>query len=334
VVFIHNTPTEINFAGGTEIYTIPVYVHIVRELVTNIIARIAVPLFFLISGYLLYVKETNFFVVLKKKSRTLLLPYILWNILAAVFFYAAQSFSFTKPYFANIIIRNFTIWDWIGVFTGKSGQFAIRGNPLVYQFWFLRDLFILCMFFIGIKKLVDRFPLGALFLFFALWRSGINIYIVSTEALFFFAMGYYVIKYAPDYKKIDGIAYYDIGIIYIITIILVLFFEEYVPGIRKINILLGCIMFIKLTRYFINREHIYNKLLRLEKYAFFVYAVHGIGLAAIQKLSVRIIPMRGFWLLFQYFSVSITGIVIFVLMGAVIRKLFPKLYGVLTGGRF
>jgi fucose 4-O-acetylase-like acetyltransferase len=333
VVFIHNNPTEVNFADGTEIYTIPTYVNIIRELISNIIARIAVPLFFLISGYLLYAKETKFFTVLRKKCRTILLPYISWNVLAIIFYYTAQSVSFTKSYFATIIIRNFNILDWIGAFTGKSGLFAEKGMPLVYQFWFLRDLFILNLSFIGIKKLVDRFPFGTIFMLLVLWTSRINIYIVSTEALLFFTLGYYVIKYSLNYKKFDNIKNHDVFIIYIITIILELFFINYMPIIHKINIIIGSIFCIKLTYYFIQNENIYNKLLWLEKYAFFVYAVHGIALAIMQKLSVKIIPMRDGWILLQYFSVNIIGIIIFVLIGVIIRKLFPKLYGALTGGR-
>jgi hypothetical protein len=65
--------------------------------------------------------------VLRKKGRTILLPYILWNVLAIIFFYAAQSFSFTRPYFATIIIQNLSVLDWIGAFTGKSGLFADAG---------------------------------------------------------------------------------------------------------------------------------------------------------------------------------------------------------------
>jgi fucose 4-O-acetylase-like acetyltransferase len=333
VVFIHNNPTEVNFADGTEVYTIPAYVNNIRDLISNIIARIAVPLFFLISGYLLYAKETNFFTVLKKKSRTILLPYILWNILAILFFYMAQSFTFTKQYFVTIIIRNFTFMDFIGAFTGKSGIFAIKGVPLVYQFWFLRDLFILNLSFIGIKKLVDGFPFGTIVLFFVLWTSNINIYIVSTEALLFFALGYYAIKYSLNYKNFDNIKNRDIVIIYIITITLELYFMEYVTIIHKLNIIIGSILGIKLTYNFMNSKIIYNKLLWLEKYAFFVYAIHGIALAVIQKLSVKIIPMHDGWILLQYFSVNTIGIIIFVLIGVIIRKLAPKLYGVLTGGR-
>jgi hypothetical protein len=43
--------------------------------------------------------------------------------------------------------------------------------------------------------------------------------------------------------------------------------------------------------------------------------------------------MHGGWILLQYFSVSIIGIIMFVLIGVIIRKIFPRLYGVLTGGR-
>jgi fucose 4-O-acetylase-like acetyltransferase len=333
VVFIHNNPTEVNFAGGTETYTIPLYVDIVRDLISGIICGVAVPLFFLISGFLLYSKETKFMTVLKKKSRTILLPYILWHIVIIVFLYTAQSFSFTKPYFATLIMRNLNAKDWIGAFTGKSGFFGITGYPLVFQFWFLRDLFILNLLFIGIKKLIDMFPFGTVLLFFIVWISGIPIYPVSPTALFFFSLGYYIVKYNIDYKKIDAVKNYDIIVLYVITIIMELCFEKYIAKIHVMNILIGSLFFIKLTRYFIENENIYNKLAWLEKYAFFVYAIHGILLAVLQKLSVKIIPMRDGWLLVQYFSVNIIGILLFVLLGVMVRKIAPKLYALLTGGR-
>jgi hypothetical protein len=88
-----------------------------------------------------------------------------------------------------------------------------------------------------------------------------------------------------------------------------------------------------LTHYFINNGKLYKKLAWLEKYAFFVYAIHGIALIIMQKLSVKIMPMHDGWILLQYFSVTIIGIVIFVLLGVLVSKLFPKLFTILTGGR-
>jgi fucose 4-O-acetylase-like acetyltransferase len=334
VVFIHNNPTKVNFADGTEVYEIPFYVDIVRHLISGIVARIAVPLFFLISGFLLYAKESAFIPVIKKKSRTILLPYLMWNVLAVVFYFTAQSVSVTKPWFATLIVRNFNVPDWIGVFTGKAGIFAATGHPLVYQFWFLRDLFILNLLFTGIKKIIDLFPLGTLALLLIFWLANIPLSIVvSPEALLFFALGYYIVRYSLDYRSLDAIKRYDIVLIYSITIIMELFFSRYIPVIHKVNIIIGIVAFIKLSRYFINNEKWYHVLSWLEPYAFFVYAVHGIALAVMTKLSVKMIPMHGGWLLLQYFGVNISGTILFVLMGMAVRKVFPRLFRMLTGGR-
>jgi surface polysaccharide O-acyltransferase-like enzyme len=333
VVFIHNYVTEVNFSDGTEIYEIPLYVEKIRYLISQIIARVAVPLFFLISGFLLYTKKTKYTTTLKKKCRTILLPYILWNILSILFFFAAQSFIFTKLYFVNNIIRNFGIIDWIDVFIGKFTALRQYQYPFVYQFWFLRDLFILYLLYTLIEKIVDKFPLSTFVILCLLWLNGINIYIVSTEALLFFTLGYYVVKYSLDYKKLDSIKLVDVLVVYIITITIELFFNEYVPTVHKINILIGSIVFIKLTNYFIQNIKVNNMLIWLEKYAFFVYAIHEPCLTIMKKLSVKIIPMKGCWILLQYFGIAFLGITIFLITGIILKKLFPKIYAILTGGR-
>jgi surface polysaccharide O-acyltransferase-like enzyme len=160
VVFIHNTLNKgVTFSDGTQIFEVPLYVAKIKEL-AGAFTGIAVPLFFLISGFLLYIKEPKFLENLNKKCRTILLPYILWAILVTIFLFTAQSFSFTKPYFATNIVRDFKIIDWIDVFVGKFT--AVRGYqyPLVYQFWFLRDLFVLNLLFVIIKKIIDYYPGG------------------------------------------------------------------------------------------------------------------------------------------------------------------------------
>jgi surface polysaccharide O-acyltransferase-like enzyme len=333
VVFIHNYVTEVNFSDGTAIYEIPLYVEKIRYLISQIIARVAVPLFFLISGFLLYTKETKYTTTLKKKCQTILLPYILWNILSILFFFTAQSFTFTKPYFANNIIRNFGTIDWIDVFIGKFTALRKYQYPFVYQFWFLRDLFILYVLYTLIKKIVDKFPVSTFFILCLLWINDINVYIVSNEALLFFTLGYYVVKYFLDYKKLDAIKFVDILVVYVITISIELFFNEYVPTIHKINIIIGSIVFIKLTNYLIQNIKVNNMLVWLEKYAFFVYAIHEPCLTVMKKLSVKIIPMKGWWILLQYFGIAFLGIIIFLIIGIIVKRLFPRIYGILTGGR-
>jgi surface polysaccharide O-acyltransferase-like enzyme len=336
VVIIHNGAISkgVNFADGTEVYQIPNVIQKVVEMV-SCFTCVAVPLFFIISSYLLYIKENNFIKNIKKKCRTILLPYLLWNILTILFFYIAQSFSFTKRYFANIIIRNFTALDWIQAFVGKftDGENAGLHTPFVYQFWFLRDLFILNLLFLIIKKLIDTFPAFTFAAFLMLWVSGINIYIVNTGALFFFSLGYYIVKYNINYKHLDNIKVYDLLCMYSLTIIIRLFFPEYVTIIGQINILVAMLFFIKASLYFVNNEKLYRYLDWLKGYAFFVYALHGVLEVVLVKLSVLIIPMKDAWLLVQYFGVTIVTILLLMIVGILLKKIMPKLYALLTGGR-
>jgi fucose 4-O-acetylase-like acetyltransferase len=335
VVFIHGgtIDTSVNFADGIQTFEVPFYVARIQEL-TNAITCVAVPLFFLMSGFLLYVKESEFFENLKKKCRTILLPYFLWAILVIFFLFIAQGFSFTKPYFATLIVRNFSPIDWIGVFLGHFGKFAEpSGHPLVYQFWFLRDLFVLNLLFAIIKKIIDLCPGGVFVLLFLLWAGGINIYIVSTGALFFFALGYYIVKYKVDYKHIDNIKTSDIVIMYMITILTSIFFRERITIISAINIITGIMFFIRLSYSFIKTEKAYKIFSWLEQYAFWVYATHGIVIAAMTKISIKIMPMNDGWLLVNYFGVTLLCIFILVCIGKIFRRISPKIFSILTGGR-
>jgi surface polysaccharide O-acyltransferase-like enzyme len=334
VVFIHSgvIDTGVNFASGTETFEVPLYVEKIHGL-SETFTAVAVPLFFFMSGFLLFVREQTFLENFKKKTKTILLPYILWTILVILFLFTAQSFNFTKQYFATLIIRNFTIMDWIGAFLGHFGKFVENGHPLVYQFWFLRDLFVLNLLFVIIKKAVDFLPGGIFVLFLILWIGGINLYIVNTGALFFFTLGYYIVKYNINYKHLDNIKTLDIVFMYAITIIISLFFSKRITVISAINIIVGVIFFIRLSSNFIKRDKVYKTLAWLEQYAFWVYATHGIVIAAIIKVSIKIMPMNGVWLLVHYFGGALFCIFVLVCIGIIFRKICPKIFSILTGGR-
>ena len=179
------------------------------------------------------------------------------------------------------------------------------------------------------------FPAGIFVLLLAAWmgRDGIPVYSVSISALFFFTLGYYIVKYNLNYKHLDAIKTADIFFMYLITILISLSYKEKMPIISNVNIIVGILFFIKLSYYFITDEKTYKKLSWLEQYAFWVYATHGIVIAVMVKLSVKIMPMHGGWLLVHYFLVTTLCIILLIGTGTVFRRLFPKIFAVLTGGR-
>jgi fucose 4-O-acetylase-like acetyltransferase len=336
VVFIHNGAITkgVNFFDGNEIYNIPIYVEKIIELVSSFTC-VAVPLFFIISSSLLYSKKDTFIGNIKKKMKTIILPYFLWIVLTIAFYYIAQSFLFTRKYFATLIIKNFTIIDWIQAFIGKinAAESPTLHLPIIGQFWFLRDLIILNIFCLPIKKVIDKFPVSTFVLLLVLCLANPQIYIINAGALFWFAVGYYVVKYNLSYKTIDKIKFFDLVLIYLIIIISRLFLYKYVPVIGFINVIVALIFFIKLSSWFIKNDVLYNIFNWLKEYAFWIYALHGLLEAVLIKLSVLIIPMRDGWLLLQYFGVVIVTTILLLIIGICIQIIMPKIYSLLTGGR-
>ncbi|SFC69659.1 Acyltransferase family protein [Flexibacter flexilis DSM 6793] len=333
VIFIHNNIFFINLGTGTVVLDIPPYVSHIKYLVSDIIARIAVPLFFLISGYLLYLKENTFFQILTKKTKTIAVPYLVWTSLAILLFALGQHLTFTKAFFANPQnnITNFDILDYIDAVVGR---FTVRSPyPLVYQFWFLRDLILLNFSAIIFKKIIDKFPIAFLFLAIFFWIVDYNLYLYSAESMLFFVLGYYIHKYNLTTDKIDSIQYFDILLLYAITICIELFCPQYRQIIHKINIIIGAVLAIKLSLVFVLKERIFNVLSQLSAYAFFVYAMHEPLLTVLRKISIKIMPTYGIYVLIQYFMVAFVCIAICLVVGVVLRKSVPKLYEFLSGGR-
>jgi len=331
VVIIHNGISEKSFARLNNIVVdIPLYVEKIQEFI-GIVTAVAVPLFFLISAFLLYAKESAFTPVLKKRSRTILVPYLLWTVLFVLLYFTMQTLPFTRGFFMTDpehLIRNYGPLDWIDVFVGK---FTERGGPFVFQFWFLRDLFILSLLFIPLKRLIDWFPFGFFTLCFILWIGNVNIYLVSPAALFFFALGCYIVKYRLSEKTIDAIKLRDITVIYLVTLLTELFGS--VPVIHNINILIGCAFFIRLSGLAIRNAKLYGVLTWLEQYEFIVYAVHAIIISQLLKIIIKLLPVHGGFLLAEYLGVVTVSIALCVVFGTVFKRLLPKPFAVLTGGR-
>ena len=87
VVYLHGYSADSVQVGGVSRF--------VQEYFSQSLARVAVPLFFVISGYLLFQGYEPRFDVYKKKiaSRiyTLLVPFVFWNIATLLFFASIQN---------------------------------------------------------------------------------------------------------------------------------------------------------------------------------------------------------------------------------------------------
>lgn len=156
--------------------------------ITRTIVRVAVPLFFVFSGYYFFFlpgkerktfSRADYIEKLRKRVKTLLVPYILWNFIVYLCF-------------GYITIRSFypsNLWDiWFGFGEGYGGM------PKAFQLWFIRDLMLLCLLspllFWLLKKLPWVTLVAALAFYLMPWPSGWHAILSRfPSALLFFSLG-------------------------------------------------------------------------------------------------------------------------------------------------
>ena len=159
-----------------------------KLLVSQTLVKVAVPIFFIISGYLFFanVSEWNLIVYKQKMLRrvkTLLLPYLIWNLLMAI---KLKTFSWSM--FWVFISKAGMQTDWLGC---ENWMTAPANMPL----WFLRDLMVVSLLTPIIYIVLQRWGKIVLPLLTLVYLSGVGAFAVpglSMYAVFFFSLGAYL----------------------------------------------------------------------------------------------------------------------------------------------
>lgn len=118
----------------------------VRILFSQGICRVAVPLFFLIAGYLFFIClehwDTQVWLgKLKRRVHSLAIPYILWNLIAIPFIFLTEYVKFRAKGGAEPIEARLLS---LGNYASALWNFS-DGYPISGALWFIRDLMVLCI---------------------------------------------------------------------------------------------------------------------------------------------------------------------------------------------
>lgn len=339
VVFIHTQLTDVNIGGKLLVAEGQFPFHdILRHLLSEEFARIAVPLFFFMSGFLFF-RNTDFsFSAYKnklgKRARTLLIPYLFWNIVVLVLFFLTQTFLSSMTSGANKLIVDYTLSDWVGVFWNHRDNM-----PICYQFWFIRDLMVVVVCSPLVYWLVKHLKVTGIVLLGFLWCFGLWFPITgfSSAAFFFFSFGaWFAINqrnFIIDFKPLR----LSFTFLYLSIVITDTFLKyKQIEGfhfVHNIGIVLGLIAVVTWTAYGIQNDNLKCSAL-LAGSSFFVYAYHGMPVALLSKFWVKTIQpgteltITSGYLLIPFIIVGL-GIGIYVWM----KKLLPNFTGLITGGR-
>jgi Uncharacterized protein conserved in bacteria len=345
VLFIHNEAGKL-VVNGEILGSDGFLFYYCSQFFSHVLGRIAVPLFFFVSGFLFFLNISKFNLhsyesKLLMRAKTLLIPYIFWNLVVFVIYFALQSIpalnTFTNK---ELDWHNILSYLWNNSGEMKAGYPLELGTvsfPIAYQFWFIRDLMIVVLFspliylICKYTKLYGLITLGILW-YFGCWPHFVGFGIVS---IFFFTAGAYfgINKYnlLECFGKVRNLSF----VLYPIIAIADLLTKEFLFNsyIHKAGILIGIMLCFNLVTLLFERKRI-KSISFLSAASFYVFAMHEPLMKTLRKITFLIVkPESDISLTSLYFLNVITIIALALCSYWLLRKFLPKFTAVITGGR-
>ncbi|WP_283150420.1 acyltransferase family protein [Silvimonas soli] len=338
VVYIHSFVTTVGMSSFRigNMYSSPES-WMVREFFSQELCRVAVPGFFLISGYLFF---WNFHGTLaeygsrlKKRVPTLLIPYLLWNLLVIGLYAALQSLPAASSFVSgqNVPVSQFGALDWLDQFVGW------RRYPAAYQFWFIRDLMVLVLLALPAYWLLRAASHVVMVLMLAAWflqvLPGIPPF---DEPPLFFMAGAYIAFHRLDLSALDRVGPWA-AVLTLLLAALSTLNAVYEWGFgaapHQIMILSGLISAYWLAGMVPSRPTLHRGLLWAASASFFVFAAHEPLMMGMRKLIYYVVRPDATGALVLYFVIPLLVIGVCLLVWSALRIVLPRTLAVLTGGR-
>jgi fucose 4-O-acetylase-like acetyltransferase len=175
-----------------------------QVLIANGVFRFGIPLFFLRAGFLMAETETKYTALsrLKKRSLTLLVPYVAWALVGTGITWLFESSDVLSGYAQSSWLRPFDnkpVHDW----TWQQGLEGIFLQPISFQLWFLRSLFIFSILYPLLTLALAKRGWILISILTVLWLLSIGIFFfVEAEGLLSFSLGIWMSKGGFDPDKV------------------------------------------------------------------------------------------------------------------------------------
>ena len=359
VVFIHNPgigdiPKSISLITDEGLSTSD-FLNLTRMAFTKVIPTIAVPSFFLISGYLFFKQKEilnmhAYKEKITKRFHTLLIPYILWNIIYLLMpFLIHYGLGWHNPihytqleeYISSV---DWLRWIWDFSFINKydvenwAGIIRDFTYPINFPLWYVRDLMVICLLTPVIYWTLKKLGIGAIITLSILYILGIwpNIHGLNISGLFFFCSGAFFAINGIDmisvFRKIEIPCYCASLLLLCFLIPNCNVYKVGVINLSTFYIIAGVVSIFNLVSRLLESGKIgVNKWLTSS--VFFIFAFHANPL--VKQIDYIIFPYKeGKTLsLFEYLITPFINIVICLIAYYLIKKWFPTILKVLMGYR-
>ena len=340
VVLIHSNITEFNSQSVTLVIdreNFPTF-WFVSTLLSGVISKAAVPLFYFISGYLFFYKVNSFtlstyYKKIRKRFRTLFVPYIFWNVYAFVIICMAIALFPSMMSGRNYLISEWGIGDYLNVFW--CGGFD--KSPINVPLWFVRDLMVTILlspviyFLIRNLKYLFLGLLGFLYFFY----NDMSVPGLSVVSVFFFTIGSYFSINRWNFAEVLYPHLKWLAFFYLLSISLFFVFYDSEDGkyLYYLSIIIGIFFFISSISNLLSKHSIIVPEYFKEA-TFFVYVYHGILAAVTQKSLIYFLSPISEAKLFVIYILSASVLIIGgCFLFHLLNHAFPKIMAFVTGGR-
>ncbi len=293
--------------------------------------QLAVPLFFAMSGYLLFAafrpSPEAYRRMVGKKARGILFPFLLLNLGFLVVILLFRKIPYIGDF--NMVHRRGVV----------DLLFGFHGFPVNYTLWFLRDLFVYFLLAPAFWVLARELPMVGLVALFAIWNvlpEGRVGFLELRGAVFFLLGGVLAVNRVP----LDGgrghpalvLAAY-LGALCFATWAELAHFDPVVTErVRNLGLVPGILLMWRLSDLPALRDN--RVLLRLSAYAFFLYLLHEPTLSLIIYFSRYVfVPVGTVTGIGYYFLTGALTVALVLGLGALLARFAPAVYGLVTGFR-
>ncbi len=351
LVFVHGYNLQIRYMQP---WTIPgeamTLTAFTEYFLANGIFRFRIPMLFIISGYLFAMHDQKpYGQRTRKRLRTLLAPYLIWSALGFGFTFLLESFAYTRGIItASNIVRiddhRALLHDY------RWYEMLVRWIilPVPYQLWFIRVLLIYNIAYPAIRWCVTRRIAGWIFFSLAtlMWLGTMGFVFIEGEGILFFSLGVWMQKRGfnidrPN-KALEPL-WWGIAFLTLAAGKTILAFQgQSLPGQAVIPILIllhkgvvlsglifawyGC---NRLVTWCMDRKWF----VWIAAFSFMIYAVHAPLVAYATEAVFPLVNHLPFYRIMTYLLLPLMVIAFAVGTGALLRRIVPRFYGLLTGGR-
>ena len=346
-----------------------IYIYdIVRIFISFVVTHVAVPLFYIISGYYFFYKmkewNTSIYITkMKKRIKTLLIPYLVWITLFILLLISIK-YLLSIVHGTEFDLLSFLVekggwhlyWDsemwgqdkvnWLNVSIPST-------SPILIPMWFIRDLIVITVLSPLVYWFIKKARDFSLLFFICVYITQIWIPLPGFKptALLFWGLGAYLAINGLSitqvfYKKVLRYTMYTIALLLLPVMVFLGGTHSYWGfKIYPFFIICATISFFNLMTYWVRTcpdSHLMKWFEYLSPTTFFIFALHTIYVTSASPFILNhLLPVTAFdgWLstsigIFRFLLSPFLTVTICLLAYYISKKILPKaLFGMLVGGR-